>query len=135
MAEPREAIVDRQRWRAITLDDEAYARELMQVLLEDTRKHQSEIEEAIVRHDAAALKRLAHYCKGAFDGVGARSSARLSRALEQEAAHGDFRACRGLLEGLFRELEKWEREVRLIPPLAPLSAGPAPRPGTTAPRA
>jgi HPt (histidine-containing phosphotransfer) domain-containing protein len=131
-----EIVLDRQQWLAITHGDEAYGRELMQLLLEDTRRQKSSIEQAIARRDATELRRLAHYSKGACDGVGARASACLLRAMEQEAAQGDFHACRILLRGLGAELDKLEREV---PPKAPAgpppSATPAPRPGKVAPRA
>ena len=102
------------------MGDDGYGREVLHLLVTDTRRQQTLIEEAIARQDGAELKRLAHYCKGACDGVGARSSAALLRAVEEEAARGNFQACRRLLDVLPQELEKLEKEAAISSELPPV---------------
>lgn len=110
-------VLDRQQLRDLTLGNEALMREVMDVLLEDTRKQEPLLERAILREDGQEVRRLAHYCRGACDGVGARSSADLLHEMERHAERGEFTACRQLLAALEVELYRLEEEAALTRPV------------------
>ncbi|MBV8907122.1 MAG: Hpt domain-containing protein, partial [Acidobacteriia bacterium] len=75
--EPREqtAVLDRDQLREVTFDDEALMREIVDALIDDTRRQMLLLDAAIREQDATRCVRLAHYSKGACANVGARSAA------------------------------------------------------------
>jgi HPt (histidine-containing phosphotransfer) domain-containing protein len=126
-------LLDHQQLRDLTMGDTALMQEVVQTLIDDTRRQIPLIEEAISRHDSVQLMHLAHYCKGACDGIGARSSAVLLGQIRIQAGRGDFTACRDLLASLSGEIERLSREAALpASPGAPLAAPHEAPPGRAA---
>lgn len=105
--EPRDkaAVLDRDQLREVTLDDELLMREVLEALVDDTRRQMMLLDAAIREQDATRCVRLAHYSKGACANVGAQSAAEILKEIESKAAHRDFPECRSALDRLAEQVD------------------------------
>jgi histidine phosphotransfer protein HptB len=108
---PVNVTLDREQLREVTLDDPELMRAILAALIDDTSRQIGLLESAIHREDPQLCKRLAHYSKGACANVGARAAAELLRAIEQQAAGGDFTECEASLAALAQEVERLRAEA------------------------
>jgi HPt (histidine-containing phosphotransfer) domain-containing protein len=109
-----DAVLDREQLRDITMDDAELMRELLAALLEDTSNQFGLIESAIKDRDSNRCRRLAHYSKGACANVGAVAAAARFRALEVDAAEGEFDKCSRSLTALANELDRLRKEASAL---------------------
>lgn len=99
-------ILDREHFRAITLEDEDLMRELLAALIVDTAQQLPLLEIAIRNTDGAQCARLAHYSKGACANVGAKAAAEVLTQLERNAKNGAMEECSRQLAALAREVDR-----------------------------
>ncbi|HLI86464.1 MAG TPA: Hpt domain-containing protein [Bryobacteraceae bacterium] len=98
-------VLDLEQLREVTLDDEALMREVLQALVDDTRRQMLLLDAAIREQDATRCVRLAHYSKGACANVGARSAAEILKEIETKAANRDFPECQTALNRLAKQVD------------------------------
>jgi HPt (histidine-containing phosphotransfer) domain-containing protein len=99
------AVLDRDQLREVTFDDEALMREVLDALVDDTRRQMLLLDAAIREQDVTRCVRLAHYSKGACANVGARSAAEILKEIESKAANREFPECRSALSRLAEEVD------------------------------
>jgi HPt (histidine-containing phosphotransfer) domain-containing protein len=99
------AVLDRDQLREVTLDDEALMREILEALVDDTRRQMLLLDAAIREQDSSRCVRLAHYSKGACANVGARSAAEILKEIESKAANREFPECQDALDKLAEEVD------------------------------
>jgi HPt (histidine-containing phosphotransfer) domain-containing protein len=99
------AAVDRNQLREVTLDDEALMREVLEALVDDTRRQMMLLDAAIREQDVTRCVRLAHYSKGACANVGAQSAAEILKEIESKAAKHEFPQCRSALDRLAEQVD------------------------------
>lgn len=114
VAPTNETVLDRDQFRAITLEDEDLMREILGALIEDTSSQIERIKTAIESADREQTRRLAHYSKGACANVGAKAAAAILQRLEHEALEGQFEACTSSLLALAGQLELLRGEAQSI---------------------
>lgn len=98
-------MLDHDQLREVTLDDEALMREVLEALVDDTRRQMLLLDAAIREQDATRCVRLAHYSKGACANVGARSAAEILKEIERKAANREFPECRNALSRLAEQVD------------------------------
>jgi HPt (histidine-containing phosphotransfer) domain-containing protein len=98
-------VLDHDQLREVTFDDEALMREVLEALVDDTRRQMLLLDAAIREQDATRCARLAHYSKGACANVGARSAAEILKQIESKAANREFPECRSALSRLAEEMD------------------------------
>ncbi len=96
------------------MDDQDLMRELVASLIDDTTLQLIALHNAIEHDDRGECQRVAHYVKGACANLGAVSMASALLSMEQQAAKGDFAACRATLAALPSELSKLRSEATSI---------------------
>ncbi len=111
----QETILDRERLREVTLDDDELMREILGVLIDDTSRQIALLDRAIQDRNASQCARLAHYSKGACANVGAQRAAALLRQMELDAAAGEFAGCSSSLAQLSREIDLLRAEIVSAP--------------------
>jgi HPt (histidine-containing phosphotransfer) domain-containing protein len=99
------AVLDRDQLREVTLDDEALMREVLEALVDDTRRQMLLLDAAIREQDATRCVRLAHYSKGACANVGAQSAAEILKEIESKAANREFPECQTALSRLAEQVD------------------------------
>ena len=108
------AILDHEQLCDACMDDQALMRELVASLIDDTTVQLITLRAAIERDDWGECQRVAHYVKGACANLGAVSMASVLLSIDQQAAQGDFAACRATLAELPSELQKLRSEATSI---------------------
>ena len=98
-------VLDREQFRAITLEDEDLMRQLLATLIEDTSRQLQLLELALREGDAHQCERLAHYSKGACASIGANRVAAEFERLERNASSGELQECAQQLRGLSAEVD------------------------------
>ncbi|PWT99108.1 MAG: hypothetical protein C5B51_27825 [Terriglobia bacterium] len=98
-------VLDRDQLRDITMDDDSLMREILSVLVDDTRRQMELLDSAIRDQDVTRCMRLAHYSKGACANVGANSAAAILKDIESKASNREFHACEAALGRLGQEME------------------------------
>ena len=107
----RDAHLDRDQLRDVTLDDDELMREVLTVLIDDTSRQMQLLKAAIEGQDATRCMRLAHYSKGACANVGAAAAAEILKDIERQAASHAFSACDAALGRLAQEVELLRSEA------------------------
>jgi HPt (histidine-containing phosphotransfer) domain-containing protein len=79
--------------------------ELTQLFFDDTGSNLAALKEAIEKHDATSVERVAHRLKGSSDNMGATWMAELCGQLQDAGVSGDLAAAPALLERLEEEFE------------------------------
>jgi len=79
--------------------------ELTQLFLDDAGLNLVALKEAVEKHDATSVERVAHTLKGSSGNMGATRTAELSDQLQDAGASGDLAAAPALLERLEVEFE------------------------------
>jgi HPt (histidine-containing phosphotransfer) domain-containing protein len=97
--------LDLDQLREVTLNDEALMREVLEALVDDTRRQMLLLDAAIREQDATRCVRLAHYSKGACANVGARSAAHILKEIETKAANREFPECQSALNRLAEQVD------------------------------
>jgi HPt (histidine-containing phosphotransfer) domain-containing protein len=105
------AVLDRDQLREVTFDDEALMREVLDALVDDTRRQMLLLDAAIREQDAPRCMRLAHYSKGACANVGARGAAAILKEIENKAANREFPGCEAALSRLSQEVDLLHSEA------------------------
>ena len=105
------AILDHEQLSDACMDDQDLMRELVASLIDDTSQQLIALHNAIEHDDRGECQRVAHYVKGACANLGAASMASALTSMEQQAAQGDFAACRATLAALPSELRKLRSEA------------------------
>jgi len=105
------AVLDHEQLSDACMDDQDLMRELVASLIDDTTLQLMALEAAIEHDDRGECQRVAHYVKGACASLGAASMASALKNMEQQAAQGDFAACRVTLATLPAELRKLRSEA------------------------
>jgi HPt (histidine-containing phosphotransfer) domain-containing protein len=105
------AVLDRDQLREVTFDDAALMREILDALVDDTRRQMMLLDAAIREEDATRCMRLAHYSKGACANVGARSAATILKDIENKACNRDFPECQAALTRLAKEVDLLHTEA------------------------
>ncbi len=100
------SVLDRERLRAVTLDDEELMRDLVSALIEDSTRQMQLLADAIREQDSQATIRLAHYSKGACANVGANAAAATLEEIERQAGLRRFDRCDASLGALSHELDR-----------------------------
>ena len=108
------AILDHEQLSDACMDDQDLMRELVASLIDDTTLQLIALHNAIEHDDRGECQRVAHYVKGACANLGAVSMASVLLNIEQQAAQGDFAACRATLAELPSELNKLRSEATSI---------------------
>jgi len=103
--------LDRDQLREVTFDDEALMREIVDALIDDTRRQMLLLDAAIREQDATRCVRLAHYSKGACANVGARSAATILKEIETKAGARDFSQCQDAMMRLAQEVDLLRSEA------------------------
>ena len=98
-------VLDTERLREVTLEDEDLMREIVAALLEDTSRQILLLAEAIQSQDSPRCMRLAHYSKGACANVGADRAAAMFKSIERDASNQQFQACERSLANLSSEMD------------------------------
>lgn len=106
-----EIVLDREQFRAVTLDDEALMKEILSVLIDDTSQQITLLKDAIVACDREQTRRLAHYSKGACANVGAKAAASILQRMEHLAAQGNFTECTDSLAALASQVDRLRSEA------------------------
>lgn len=104
-------VLDLDQLREVTLDDEALMREVLEALVDDTRRQMMLLDAAIREQDATRCVRLAHYSKGACANVGACSAAEILKEIETKAANRDFPECQTALNRLAEQVDRIHSEA------------------------
>ncbi len=107
----KDAHLDRDQLRDVTLDDDELMREVLTVLIDDTSRQMQLLKAAIEEQDATRCMRLAHYSKGACANVGAAAAAEILKDMERQAASHQFSACGAALGRLAEEVELLRSEA------------------------
>lgn len=81
--------MDIERFKALSSDDRAGLRELLELYVRKTAEQVRELEAAIARANPADIARVAHSMVGANAMVGMTSLVPLLRRLEEHGEHGD----------------------------------------------
>jgi HPt (histidine-containing phosphotransfer) domain-containing protein len=81
-------LVNMDRLRQISLDDDEFLLELLEIYLEDAVRQRAELAHAAALRDMQMLAERAHRIKGGASNVGAESLANLCEQLEQAARMG-----------------------------------------------
>ncbi len=105
------AVLDWQQLRDVTLDDDAFMREIVSTLIDDTSRQIPLLEAAIREKNPQVAQRLAHYSKGACANVGARSAAAVLENIERTAARCDFDECSASLRMLAQAIDRLRAEA------------------------
>jgi HPt (histidine-containing phosphotransfer) domain-containing protein len=108
------AVLDHEQLSDACMDDQDLMRELVASLIDDTTRQLIALHAAIDRDDKGECQRVAHYVKGACANLGAASLASALTTIEQQAAEGDFAACRVTLAELPFELSMLRSEATSI---------------------
>jgi HPt (histidine-containing phosphotransfer) domain-containing protein len=98
-------VLDLDQLREVTLDDDALMREVLDALVDDTRRQMLLLDAAIREQDATRCVRLAHYSKGACANVGARNAAEILKEIETKAANCEFPECQSALNRLAEQVD------------------------------
>ena len=106
-----DTILDRERLREVTLDDDELMREILGMLIDDTSRQVALLDRAIQDRNGSQCARLAHSSKGACANVGADRAAAVLRRMELDAAAGEFAGCSSSLAQLNCELELLRAEI------------------------
>ena len=80
-------------------------RQILDALIDDTRRQMLLLDAAIREQDVTRCMRLAHYSKGACANVGAQSAATILKEIENKATNRDFPECQAALSRLTREVD------------------------------
>src|SRR5262249_445542 len=99
--------------REMAQGDASLERELVALLVTDTRARIARMESAIRTGDALALAREAHTVRGAGGNVGASRLAEIPGRLERHCSAAEFDSAAALVVRLSLELEGLEREEEL----------------------
>jgi HPt (histidine-containing phosphotransfer) domain-containing protein len=105
------AVLDRDRLRDVTGDDEELMQELLALLIDDTSLQMVSLQTAIAEEDPLKTERLAHYCKGACANIGANRAAHVLQQIEQDAVRRDFQECNASLSSLALEIDQLRSEM------------------------
>ena len=84
-------VVSIDRLRQVSLDDDEFLLELLEIYLEDAVRQRAGLAQATAASDAQMLAERAHRIKGGASNLGADSLARLCAELERAAKLGDPR--------------------------------------------
>jgi HPt (histidine-containing phosphotransfer) domain-containing protein len=114
MTDLDEAVLDRDQFRSVTLEDEELMREILSALIDDTSRQIGLLESSIGAADGDRTRRLAHYSKGACANVGAKAAATLLQHIERQAAAGNFEGCTTSLEALAAQVEQLRGEAATL---------------------
>jgi signal transduction histidine kinase/CheY-like chemotaxis protein len=95
-------------------DDEALARELAGMLLEEAPRWLNDLRGALERGDAAELTRAAHTLKGQADQFGARRAFEVALALEKRGRAGELEGAGPLVGELSVEYERLLQELAAL---------------------
>ena len=111
-------VLDTERLREVTLDDDELMLEILTALIDDTSRQIPLLDVAIREQDAPKCAKLAHYSKGACANVGANAAAAVLETMERQAASGSVAECSVQLARLASEVEKWRPVGRALLPAA-----------------
>jgi HPt (histidine-containing phosphotransfer) domain-containing protein len=103
-------VLDRERFREVTLQDEDLMRDLLAALIEDTGRQLPLFDIAIRNADGPQCARLAHYCRGACSNLGANAAATVLAELERYAKKGAMEECGRQLAALAAEVDRLRAE-------------------------
>ena len=98
--------LDLGRLAEITGDDEGFARELVNLFIEDATTHLATLTEAIEQGEAAVVGEIAHTLKGSASNVGAEPIRGLAYEMEQCGRNREFSGVESLLAAMRGELER-----------------------------
>ena len=99
-------ILDREHFRAITLEDEDLMRELLAALIVDTAQQLPLLEIAIRNTDGAQCARLRITARARVPTWGRRAAAEVLTQLERNAKNGAMEECSRQLAALAREVDR-----------------------------
>ena len=105
------AVLNLGQLKEITMDDQELMRQILGVMLDDTRSQLLLLDAAIRSGDLATCRRLAHYSKGACANVGAERAAAACLRIEQQATKGEIASCSQSLAALRDELDALQSEI------------------------
>ena len=98
--------------RALSPEDPAFLRELVEIYLQDTPKQLAEIEKALGNSDGQLLVRAAHTIKGSSGNFGAANLVKLAQEIEAHGKSGNFAAATSALPGFRSEYARVREALR-----------------------
>lgn len=105
--------------RALSPDSGAdFLRELVEIYLQDTPERLTELDQALVRQDAAVVTRAAHSIKGSSSNFGAKRLAQIAHEIEALGKLSNLTAAAAAVAGLKAEY------ARVAQALTQIAAGP-----------
>ena len=100
--------------RALSPDDPAFLRELIDIYLEDSPKRFAEIEASLAKNDGPTLVRAAHTIKGSSGNFGATHLARLALEVEMHGKAGNLDAAAAVVPALKDEFGRVRDALRRL---------------------
>ncbi len=94
------------------MDDEALAREVVVLFLDDIPKQVAELKRFLDAGQASGSERVAHSIKGASANVGAEVLREVAFNVEKAAKAGELAAAKGLMEELLAQFERFKAAVK-----------------------
>lgn len=107
-------ILDIQHLKDVTLDEIELMCEVLQALLDDTKRQAELIGSSLQDREIAwdRVARVAHYCKSACANCGANATAATFKKMELAAASRDLASCKSLLATLATDLENLSAKLQ-----------------------
>jgi HPt (histidine-containing phosphotransfer) domain-containing protein len=100
--------------RALSPDDPAFLRELIDIFLEDSPKRLAEVEASLAQNDGPTLVRAAHTIKGSSSNFGATHLARLALEIEMHGKAGNLPAAAAIVPALKDEFGRVRDALRRL---------------------
>ena len=92
--------------RALSPDEPAFLRELIDIYLQDAPQRLTELEAALAKSDGSSVIRAAHTIKGSSSNFGATALARLAQEIEAHGKSANFSAIAAGLPAFKGELAR-----------------------------
>lgn len=105
-------LLNMDRLRQVSLDDEEFLLELLQTYLADSAAQRAALEQAIAAEDLQELAERAHCIKGGASNLGAESLASLCAELERAAKIGEARS--DLNQAVQSEMERVSAKMQEV---------------------
>ena len=116
---------DRERMREISMGDEAFLRELIDLFLEDTPRQIEALRQAVASQNIVGVHQGAHRLKGAGRNLGAQPFSEVCRQIETLGRKGDLAAASALMPNLESEFSRLQDFLNHLPAKEPSQgAGP-----------